>query len=175
MLIFSLARALLIGALGLLAALLGSRIFTFQQGMWLILGLVYAGLGFLYLSGRSGWLSWRLGPSLNALPRSRGSVVLGLVLGLNIPACAAPLLFALIATTATSARTWVEGFASMALFGLALSIPLVLAVLLPQGRRLLDRLAGLSRAAPRWTGVVLLALAVWSLYFALAIDLEDWR
>lgn len=85
MLIFSLTRALLIGMLGVVAALLGSSFFIFQQGMWLILGLVYGGLGLLYLSGRSGWLSRRLGPSLNAVPHSRGSVFLGLVLGLNIP------------------------------------------------------------------------------------------
>jgi cytochrome c-type biogenesis protein len=175
MLIFSLARALLIGMLGLLAALLGSRFFAFQQGMWLILGAVYAILGLLYLSGRSGWLSWRLGPSLGALPRSRGSALLGLVLGLNIPACAAPLLFALIATTTAGAQTWLQGFASLALFGLALSIPLVLAVLLPQGRRLLDRLAGLTRRAPRWTGIAMLALAAWSLYFGLAVNIEEWR
>tara|TARA_R110000850_G_scaffold262930_1_gene391648 strand:- start:3199 stop:3564 length:366 start_codon:yes stop_codon:yes gene_type:complete len=112
-----------------------------------------------------------LGPSLNAVPLSRGSAFLGL----NIPACAAPLLFALIATTATSAQTWVQGFISMALFGLALSVPLVLAVLLLQGRRLLDRLAGLSSRAPRWTGFLLLGLAVWSVYFGLAVDIEQWR
>jgi cytochrome c-type biogenesis protein len=175
MLIFSLTRALLIGMLGVVAALLGSGFFVFQQGVWLILGLVYGGLGLLYLSGRGGWLSRRLGPSLNAVPRNRGSVLLGLVLGLNIPACAAPLLFALIAATATSAQSWVQGFASMAVFGLALSAPLVLAVLLPQGRRLLDRLAGLSSRAPRWTGIILLGLAVWSVYFGLTIDMEKWR
>jgi len=175
MLIFSLTRALLIGMLGIVAALLGSGFFIFQQGVWLILGLVYGGLGLLYLSGRSGWLSRRLGPSLNAVPRRRGSVLLGLVLGLNIPACAAPLLFALIATTATSAQTWVQGFISMALFGLALSIPLILAVLLPQGRRFLDRLASVSSHAPRWTGFVLLGLAAWSVYFGVATDIEEWR
>lgn len=175
MLIFSLTRALLIGTLGVVAALLGSRFFVFQQGVWLILGLVYGGLGLLYLSGRGGWLNRRLGPSLNAVPRNRGSVILGLVLGLNIPACAAPLLFALIAATATSAQSWVQGFTSMAVFGLALSAPLVLAVLLPQGRQLLDRLAGLSSRAPRWTGIILLGLAVWSVYFGLAVDMGKWR
>lgn len=175
MLIFSLVRGLLIGMLGLLAALVGSRFFIFQQSIWIILGLVYAGLGTLYLSGRSGWLSRRLGPSLGTLPRRRGSAFLGLVLGLNIPACAAPLLFVLIANTAASAQTWIQGFISMALFGLALSLPLVLAVLLPQGRHILDRLASLSSRIPRWTGVALLALAVWSLYFGLAVNMEDWR
>lgn len=175
MLIFSLVRALLIGMVGLLVALLGSRFFAFQQSIWIVLGLVYAGLGILYLSGRSGWLSRRLGPSLGTFPRSRGSAILGLIMGFNIPACAAPLLFVLLANTAASAQTWTQGFISMALFGLALSLPLVLAVLIPQGRHLLDHLSGLSRRVPRWTGVVLLALSVWSLYFGLAINMEDWR
>lgn len=47
MLILSLTRALLIGMLGIVAALLGSGFFVFQQGVWLILGLIYGGLGLL--------------------------------------------------------------------------------------------------------------------------------
>jgi hypothetical protein len=54
-----------------------------------------------------------------------------------------------------------------ALFGLALSLPLVLAVLFPPAARALDRFAALSRRMPLWTGLLLIALGLWSIGFAL--------
>src|SRR3546814_1366678 len=66
-----------------------------------------------------------LGPSLKRLGRLRGSAGLGLLFGLNIPACAAPLLLALLAGAATTGATLLSGFVALAVFGLALSLPLV--------------------------------------------------
>jgi cytochrome c-type biogenesis protein len=60
------------------------------------------------------------------------------------------------------------------LFGLALSAPLVLAVSWEPGRRLLDRLAGLSVRVPMVIGLVLIGLGLWSVYFGLFVDLTDW-
>jgi len=94
--------------------------------------------------------------------------------GLNIPACAAPLLLASVgAATAggASGASFALGFASLALFGLALSLPLVLAVLIAPARQALDWTAGLSRRAPLWTGVALIALGVWSVWFGLFVRL----
>ena len=82
----------------------------------------------------------------------RGSVALGLLFGLNIPACAAPLI--------------------LTLFGAALSLPLVLAVFFAPARRALDALAALSRRVPRWTGMLLLALGLWSIWFALFASIQ---
>lgn len=63
---------------------------------------------------------------------------LGLLFGLNVPACAAPLLLALLAGTAAAPGvTLLGGFVSLAVFGLALSLPLVVAVLIPAARGLL--------------------------------------
>ncbi|WP_435099656.1 hypothetical protein [Arhodomonas sp. AD133] len=67
-----------------------------------------------------------------------------------------------------------EGFVSLGLFGLALSLPLVAAVMWAPMRRVLDRLAGLSARAPFWAGVVLIALGLWSIGFGLFTDLENW-
>jgi cytochrome c-type biogenesis protein len=97
---------------------------------------------------------------------ARGSVALGLLLGLNIPACAAPLLFALLGAVAAggaSGAPFISGFVSLSLFGLALSLPLIAAVLFAPARRGLDWLAGLSRRLPFWTGLLLIGLGAWSI------------
>jgi len=47
--------------------------------------------------------------------------------------------------------------------------PLAVAVLIPPARRALDWLAGLSGRIPRWTGIVLIALGIWSIWFGLFV------
>ncbi len=172
--IFMLARGLFIGALGALAALVGTGFTSVQKGFWVLLGGLYLVLGVLYLAGRAGFLMRTLGPGLHRLAGGRGPVALGLLFGLNIPACAAPLLFVLFGTAAVGGATVTQGFVSLALFGLALSAPLALAVLWAPGRTLLDRVAGLSGRIPRATGAVLAVFGLWSLYFGLFVRLEDW-
>jgi cytochrome c-type biogenesis protein len=144
----------------------------FQKAMWVGLGALYAALGVLLVAGRGASVARALGPSLARLGEVRGSAALGALFGLNIPACAAPLLFALLGVAAAggvSGATLAQGFGSLALFGLALSAPLALAVLVPSARRALDRLAGLSRRVPRWSGIVLIALGAWSVWFGLYV------
>ena len=116
-----------------------------------------------------------LGPGLQRLRSTRGTVALGLVFGLNIPACAAPLILALLALAAAggaSAAQLGAGFVSLGLFGLALSLPLVLAVLFAPFRRLIDRLAALSRKIPRWTGALFIVLGLWSIWFGLFVSIS---
>jgi cytochrome c-type biogenesis protein len=175
--VFALTRALLIGALGALAALIGTIFLDLQKGAWLLLGLLYVAIGTFYAVGKAGLLMRSFGPSLSRLVGLRGSIGLGLLFGLNIPACAAPLIFALLGAAALGGSvggTVALGFVSLGLFGLALSAPLVLAVFWEPGRRLLDRLARLSVRVPMVIGLVLIGLGLWSVYFGLFVDLADW-
>lgn len=170
--VFTATRALFIGALGAVAVLVGTAFIGFQKAMWTGLGSVYVAMGLLLAAGRAGYLMQSLGPSLARIGDLRGSAALGVLFGLNIPACSAPLLFALLgaaAASGVSGATLASGFSSLALFGLALSLPLAVAVLVPAARRALDRLAGLSRRIPRWTGVLLIALGLWSIWFGLFV------
>ncbi len=170
--IFTVTRALFIGALGSVAVFVGTAFIGFQKAMWTGLGAIYFVLGLLYLAGRTGFFMRSLGPSLARIGDERGSAALGVLFGLNIPACSAPLLFTLLGTAAASGvsgATLASGFSSLALFGLALSLPLAVAVLVPAARRALDWLAGLSRRMPRWTGIVLIGLGVWSMWFGLFV------
>lgn len=118
----------------------------------------------LYLAGQHWRLMHVLGPKLTRLRTTRGAASLGVIFGLNIPACAAPLLAALFAASLGTA-TLLQWFWVMALCGLALSLPLVVAVLWGRARDWLDRLAALSNRIPFWTGVVFVLLGFWSIYF----------
>ncbi|MEQ9641445.1 MAG: cytochrome c biogenesis protein CcdA [Alphaproteobacteria bacterium] len=175
--VFMLTRGLFIGLLGAVAALLGAAFLGFQKAAWIGLGTIYVVVGAFYLFGRAGFLMRTIGPPLSRLSKARGAATLGLLFGLNIPACAAPLIFALFGTAAAggaAGKPIATGFVSLALFGLALSVPLVLAAAFAPARRLLDWLAGLSRRVPFWTGIVLVALGLWSIWFGLFVNLEDW-
>lgn len=105
----------------------------------------------------------------------RGPAMLGVLFGLNIPACAAPLIFAMLAAAAAggaSGATLLTGFVSLALFGLALSLPLMLAVLFERARRAIDWLGALSRRLPVWTRLLLVALGRWSIWFGVFARIE---
>lgn len=171
---FTFARAIFIGLLGAAAAVIGTIFLGFQKAGWLVLGLVYLAIGSLYLTGHIGWLMRSIGPRLTRLGDLRTSAALGTLFGLNIPACAAPLLLALLAASASGATAGgvAGGFASLALFGLALSLPLVVAVLFKRAQRALDWLASLTGRIPRWTGALMIALGLWSVWFGLFVTLE---
>lgn len=173
--VFTATRALFIGALGVLAVVIGSAFLGLQRGAWIFLGAVYVVIGALYLSGRARSLMISLGPSLGQISGLRGSAGLGVLFGLNIPACAAPLVFALLGMAAAggvAGGTLVAGFVSLGLFGFALSLPLVLVVLFEPARRGLDWLASLSKRLPLWTGVLLIVLGLWSISFGLFVPVE---
>lgn len=169
--VFAGTRAVFIGLLGMLAVLLGTAFLGFQRAAWIALGAAYVLLGLLYVVGKVGALTISLGPNLARLSDLRSSAGLGVLFGLNIPACAAPLIFALLGAAAAGgaagAATLANGFVSLALFGFALSLPLIVAVLFEPARRALDWLAGLSRRLPFWTGVLLIVLGLWSAWFGL--------
>ncbi len=170
--VFTLARGVFIGLLGVAAVLAGRAFLGFQKAAWLVLGLVYVAVGVIYLSGRAGVLMRAIGPRLASFSALRGSAALGVVFGLNIPACAAPLLAALLGAAAAagaSGATYAIGFASLGLFGIALSAPLVAAVLFKPVRHGLDWVAGLSGRMPVVAGAVFVALGLWSAWFGLFV------
>jgi cytochrome c-type biogenesis protein len=169
--IFALTRALVAGVLGGVAALVGSVLIGVQKAGWVLLGAVYVALGVLYLAGRAGALTRTLGPGLGRLGSgNRGAAALAVLFGLNIPACAAPLLAVVLGGAAVTGPAAVaRGFVPLAVFGLALSLPLALAVLWPAARRALDRASAASGRVPLLIGLVLVGLGLWSIWFGLFV------
>ncbi len=164
--LFALTRALFIGVLGALVAFIGATFLDVQRGFWLVLGASYIALGLLYVLGKQGIVSRTLGPRFTGNRTTYGALALGLVLGFNVPACAAPLLAALLGAT-LGAATVTLGFLTLALFGLALSLPLVVAVFWEPAHSFLNWLATRLGNVPRWTGMLFIVLGGWSIYLAL--------
>lgn len=170
---FTFVRALAMGLLGLAAVALGTVFLGFQQGAWFFFGLIYTLVGLFYLAGKSQLFSVSFGSALARFSNRKGAASLGALFAFNIPACAAPLILVLLGMAASGGAggaPLLRGFVSMALFGFALSLPLVAAALLPRTRRLLDQLAGLSKRMPRLTGAVLVILGLWSIWFGLLVS-----
>jgi len=167
--IFTAVRAVFMAGLGVLAALIGARFLGIQHGLWIVLGSVYIALGLIYLGGGAPWIIGHTNRLLPRVPATSGGVTLGAVFGLNIPACAAPLIAVLLGGAAAQAAAGggvVYGASTLLVFGLALSSPLVLAVFTQRGRRMLNAIARLASRMPRVTGAVLVLLGLWSMSLA---------
>ena len=172
--IFTVLRAVLMGGLGITAVMIGARFFAFQKIAWILFGSVYIVIGCFYVVGKAGLFRLSFGPRLSRIAGTPRSLALGTIFAFNIPACAGPLLVVLLGISAAGGATgtsMAKGFLSMALFGLALSLPIVAATFFDKARRFLDMLAGWSAKMPRWTGIVLILLGVWSIRFGLVAQL----
>ena len=171
--LFAATRAAFIGALGVAAVAVGAAFVSFQKSAWVVLGVIYVLIGVILLAGHGRTVMVTIGPGVAKLAGTRGSAGMGVLFGLNIPACAAPLLAALLgaaAATGASGATLGAGFVSLGVFGFALSAPLVAAVFFARARRALDVLAHWAGSFPKWSGVVLILLGAWSIYFGLFVD-----
>lgn len=163
---FALTRSVVLGVFGLGVAFLGGSIFSVQKGFWFFLGFLYLALGVaIILNARFRWgLFGRISLGRLVQKRADRSLSLGVVFGLNLPACAVPLILALLGRSAASGVAW--GFASLFVFGLALSLPLLPLALSERAAKLLQRLTRLSGTTPYIIGTVLILVAVYVLYTA---------
>ncbi len=164
---FALGRSVVLGFFGLATAFLGGFVFAAQKGLWLLIGLLYLALGVaVILNARFRWGLFGRFSAGRLLPKRGGrSLGLGLLFGLNLPACAYPLMLALLGPGAASGP--LLGFATLFVFGLALSLPLVPLAFSERTAKLLDRrLTSLGGATPYVIGAVFLLLAAYVLYTA---------
>lgn len=171
--VFIITRALIMGLFGALIAFLGQRLIGVQTGVWLIFGSIYLIIGLAFIFGRTGVFKQRISLAPAAWKRAKNPMVLGLAFGLNIPACAAPILFGLLGLAATSG-TMFAGFSMMALFGLALSFPLIIVAANQKFATLLEKL-GQHLKQKKWViGFIFILLGFWSIYFGLFVDPANW-
>lgn len=137
-------------------------------------GIVYTVIGIFYLLGKSAVFQPMTGPHFSRFKSMKGSVALGLLFAFNIPACSAPLLislFGMLAATGASGASYLQGFFGMALFGFALSLPILIVTIIPRTQKALNWLGGLSCRLPRWTEILLIVLGLWSIYFGLFVTM----
>ena len=161
------------GLFGGIIAFVGQSLIGVQTGVWLIFGLIYIAIGVAFLLGRHSLLKWNIDLAPKTWRRVKHPIALGLAFGLNIPACAAPILFALLGLVAT-AGTAVSGFVMMFLFGLALSAPLIVFAFAPYLSDWLSRTGNWMKRRTWLTGTIFMLLGVWSVWFGLYVDPVNW-
>jgi cytochrome c-type biogenesis protein len=171
--IFIMARALVAGLAGALIAFLGQKLIVAQTGIWLIFGIIYLVIGLAFLLGRAGLIKQNISLAPEAWKQTQNPLVLGLAFGLNIPACAAPILFGLLGLAATTG-TIVTGFIMMFLFGLFLSLPLALFAAIPKLAKWLENLGNRMKQMRLLIGFIFVVLGLWSIWFGLYVDPANW-
>ncbi len=164
-LVFTATRAIFLGLLGGLAALATRPPVRAQAGYSLVLGVAFIVLGAATFARKGSFaLPASLDPGRIAARWVGQAAPLGVIFGLTAPACAAPLFLALVgqATPGGPAR----GFIMLALFGLALSAPLVAIAASTRAGALLRRARDWACRVPTVAGVVLIGLGILSILVA---------
>jgi cytochrome c-type biogenesis protein len=163
---FTLGRSAVLGFFGLGIAFVGSLVFSAQKGFWLFLGLLYLALGVtVILNAHFRWGLFGRFSVGRLIPNQKShSMGLGLLFGINLPACAYPLMVALLGRSALSSAAW--GFVALFVFGIALSLPLIPLTLSRRTEKILSRLSRLGGLTPYVIGLTLLAVAAYVLYTA---------
>jgi len=170
---FILARTVVTGGFGVLVTTLGQTMIGMQTTLWLVFGTVYIVIGLVSIMGYRRVLNVRINIVPETWRRTPNPLVLGLAFGVNIPACAAPILFGLLAMAATTG-TALAGFLMMAVFGLALSLPLALFVYVPRLTTVLRAAGDFLRRRSWILGGIFLVLGTWSVWFGLYVDPANW-
>lgn len=157
-LLFLLVRAAVLSLLGLSIAFIGKQLFTFQASYFVILGVFYAMLGAAHVYAQHKGIAL---PTLNILPRVHKAniVVMAIVFGMVIPACAIPLLLALLGRTLLVGEL-LNGWLSLFSFGIALSVPLTFLAMSERAHVILAALRNKTARIPYLAGILLILLGI---------------
>ncbi|EYD71455.1 hypothetical protein Lokhon_03104 [Limimaricola hongkongensis DSM 17492] len=171
--VFLLARLVVMGGFGGLIVVLGQRLIGVQTGMWLVFGAIYLGLGIAIIAGGDRGLRRRVRVAPDCWKIADAPLLQGAAFGLNIPACAAPILFGLIGT-ATASGSAATGVLMMSVFALALTLPLIPLSVAPGLAGGLDRVANWLKPRRWLLGAIFIGLGLWSIWFGLFVEPAAW-
>jgi cytochrome c-type biogenesis protein len=172
-LVFIAVRALTVGMFGAMISYAGHYLVSLQTNLWLVFGSIYLLIGGIFLAGKGSLLKQRIDFAPTAWKSALNPVTLGLAFGLNIPACAAPIIFGLLGL-ASSTGSVLAGFMMMFVFGFALSAPLIILVFKPALTYRLEKLGNKITHQTLLLGLLFILLGVWSIWFGLYVDPAKW-
>ncbi len=171
--IFVMVRALMAGLFGAAIAFLGHKLINLQTLIWLLFGVLYMIIGLAFVFRRARLVKQQVNLAPARWKTAKNPLVLAIAFGLNIPACAAPILFGLLGLAATSGTTS-AGFAMMFVFGFFLSAPLAVFAVVPGLANRLDRFGHWLKNVRWLIGLVFIGLGLWSIWFGLYVDPQNW-
>lgn len=125
---FAVSRAAMMALLGLVIGLLGQVITSFTWWFQMGINILIIIMGILFIMGRNKpVLSGLDFTGSRSLDKDMSPLALGALFGLNVTACIAPLVLALLAQTVLVGN-WLSGALALFLFGIMLSVPILVAV-----------------------------------------------
>jgi cytochrome c-type biogenesis protein len=157
-LVFTIVRGTFLALVGLSATFIGSKIISIQSSFFLILGAIYIFLGALAIVNMYKPI-FAHQINLSKYIINKGNIALGFIFGLIIPACAISFVLALIGKSILLGNL-VEGFISLFLFGIALSLPLVIISFFDKSNEIIAKIAEKARQIPWLAGMVLIAVGL---------------
>lgn len=153
---FAIVKGLFLAFLGLLGALIGKGVFSFQDSYSRILGAFFVLMGAIYIISKFRPLPV---PNMTPLRRERAPSI-GVYFGFSLPACAVPLFLALFLRSIFVGDA-AFGFFSLFLFGLALSLPLSAMSLSQEADELMKGVGRMVHVAPYLGGVALILVGAY--------------
>ena len=155
---FAVNRALLLTVLGLIIGALGQVVETFTWWFQMVINIIIIIMGLLFIVGsRKPVLPGVQLSGKKRLTEKMSPGAMGALFGLNITACVAPLVLALLAGTVTE-NNWILGGVSLFIFGIMLSMPILTAVLSDRASSWIIKVSGKYRKI--YYGIVGITLIV---------------
>jgi len=160
--VFMLVRALVLALLGVSASIVGSKLFSFERGFFVLLAVIYISIGLLMIFSKTlleKLQNIRIAHWLG-LDFKEGAIKrLGLIAGLTIPACAIPLIAVLVGQSVLLGNI-ISGFIALFVFGLALTIPLAVFSFFKRGIIWLGWIAERAKKFQVVGGVILILIGI---------------
>lgn len=157
-LIFSLVRGFFLALVGLSAAFIGSKIITLQSSFFWVLGGVYIITGVIAIMNMYRPI-FKREINISKYISNKGSIALGFIFGLVIPACAIPLVLALVGKSILLGNLS-AGFLSLFAFGIGLSFPLMVISCFDRSNEIIVKISGKARRIPCLAGMVLIVVGL---------------
>jgi cytochrome c-type biogenesis protein len=157
-LIFSLVRGFFLALVGLSAAFIGSKIITLQSSFFWVLGGVYIITGVIALMNMYRPI-FKREINISKYISNKGSIALGFIFGLVIPACAIPLVLALVGKSILLGNLS-AGFFSLFTFGIGLSFPLMVISCFDRSNEIIIKISAKARRIPWLAGMVLIVVGL---------------
>ncbi len=143
---FAISRAAMMAVLGLIIGLLGQMIETFTWWFQMVVNVLIVVMGVLFIMGRKKPVLRGFDlAGKRSLDKDMSPLALGALFGLNVTACVAPLVLALLAQTVLVGN-WLSGATSLFVFGIMLSVPILAAVFNDRASGWISRVSGQYRS-----------------------------
>ena len=157
-LIFTFTRGFILALVGLSAAFIGNKFIKIQSSLFTALGVFFIVLGILAIINMyKPIFSVKL--DFSRFIKNRSGLRLGIVFGLIIPACAIGFILALVGKTVLMGDLF-EGFISLFIFGVTLSIPLIFISYSDKSIKIIQNIHEKTKRLKWLAGVILIIIGI---------------